>query len=855
MRVSKIRFNLVLLFCLYYATSYSQGIDSLLTVLKTAKEDTNKIKLIYEVGWEYAIQNKSDELLQTANATLILAEKLSYIKGKARANCLLGFYYSAKSNYTEANTKFNIALQLYKKINDKEGMADAFNYIADSQYEDNKIESVKNYNAALQIYHELNKNIKEASVAGTLGRLYFGLSKFVEALKFNMMALKIYEQNNHKPGLRATYNNIGLVYQEIGNYPEALKNFLASSKLRGSESINVINIYRLQGYYDEVLKIYLKLLNDYKITGKMQRIPIPGVQILIGNVYREQGNYAEALNYLIAGIRDYDEKGKSFLLDGYTGLAKVYLKQAELLQKEKQGDNEISNKHNLALQNGLLALKTAEEIKSAVAIANCNLIVGNIYCQKAISSKSKKEYALALYYLNKSLIESKIRGLKLLMQQTYQGLAEVHRGLKNYQQSLEYSNLSNTIKDSLFNNESSRKIENIRTQYEVDKALSEEKLQQEKLILKEKEKHEKDIADEKIKQQQISFEEKSRHERAELEENFRHQTALGDEKINRENLLLKQKIMDEKKFAEEKMNQEKIEIAERERHERALYEEKIRHQLAVSDEKHKLDKLLAAKERINNRLLTGAALIFITVLFAILFWRQRNQKKIAVEKANSIHKMAELEMQSLRTQLNPHFMFNSLNSIQELILLEENEKSHSYLSRFGKLLRMLLENAEKPFIPLRKEIDFLQLYLALENLRIPDLQYSISTDPKLNPDETYIPNMILQPYIENAIWHGLSHKDKDRQLQIRIYRENGTVNYEIEDNGVGRDKAAELKSLFRQKHESKGMELLSKRFKLLNEEYSANINTTITDIVKNNEAGGTLVTIKVPVKLSEHLLN
>lgn len=170
-------------------------------------------------------------------------------------------------------------------------------------------------------------------------------------------------------------------------------------------------------------------------------------------------------------------------------------------------------------------------------------------------------------------------------------------------------------------------------------------------------------------------------------------------------------------------------------------------------------------------------------------------------------------------------------------------------------MRILLENAETPFILLRKEINFLQLYLDLENLRVPDLEYSISTDPKIKTEETFIPNMILQPYIENAIWHGLSHKQNNKQLQIRIYSENGTVNYEIEDNGVGRKKSAELKSLFRQKHQSKGMELLSKRFKLLNEEYSSDINTTTTDVIKNNEVAGTLVTIKVPVDLSKHLQN
>jgi sensor histidine kinase YesM len=115
--------------------------------------------------------------------------------------------------------------------------------------------------------------------------------------------------------------------------------------------------------------------------------------------------------------------------------------------------------------------------------------------------------------------------------------------------------------------------------------------------------------------------------------------------------------------------------------------------------------------------------------------------------------------------------------------------------------------------------------------------------------------MFLQPYVENAIWHGLSYKEADKQLQIRIYRENGTINYEIEDNGVGRKKAGELKTLFRKQHQSKGMELLSKRIKLLNNEYSSTIETSITDVIKNKEVAGTLVTIKIPVLISEPLQN
>jgi len=200
-------------------------------------------------------------------------------------------------------------------------------------------------------------------------------------------------------------------------------------------------------------------------------------------------------------------------------------------------------------------------------------------------------------------------------------------------------------------------------------------------------------------------------------------------------------------------------------------------------------------------------------------------------------------------------MFNSLNSIQALIIKQENDKSQSYLSQFARLLRMMLENTESPFIPLQKEIDFLQLYLALEGLRVPDMQYSISIDSLLNTEKILIPNMLLQPYAENAIWHGLSHKENDKQLQIRISKENGSVNYEIEDNGVGRKKAGELKSFFRKQHQSKGMELLSKRINLLNKEYGSTIKTEITDVMKNNEVAGTLVSIKIPVMLSQLSLN
>ena len=321
-------------------------------------------------------------------------------------------------------------------------------------------------------------------------------------------------------------------------------------------------------------------------------------------------------------------------------------------------------------------------------------------------------------------------------------------------------------------------------------------------------------------------------------------------KYEKEKLTDELKAKSEKDKIKEEASQAQVLAEQKLKQERVLFQEKDRYEKSISAEKINEQKANIDRRQTNNMLIMGLALIILTSGFIILFRNQKNLKQRALAKAEEIHKMAELEMQSLRSQLNPHFMFNSLNSVQALILKNENEKSHSYLARFAKLLRMLLENADTPFISLSKELEFLKLYLALESLRVPDLQYSISKDPSLNSDQILIPNMILQPYVENAIWHGLFHKNSDKRLQIKIYPQKDAIMYEIEDNGIGRKNATEYNSLFRKQHQSKGMELLTKRIKLLNDQYATTIQTAITDLMVNTNETGTLVRITIPLNFS-----
>jgi hypothetical protein len=385
---------------------------------------------------------------------------------------------------------------------------------------------------------------------------------------------------------------------------------------------------------------------------------------------------------------------------------------------------------------------------------------------------------------------------KETLMNVYTLLKQACEAINDYQNALHFTTLYNGLKDSLYNKTTYLRLADQQVKFETEKAAVELKAEQER---------------ERIQQDAL-----------------------------RDKMLADQKLEEEKKLVDEKIN-----------HERSMAEEKIKSEKSMAVERLKQEKLRSEKQQANNLLLMGLIFFAMISVFLFLYLRQRHEKKAAVEKAETIHQMAELELQSLRAQLNPHFMFNSLNSIQALIMKEQTDKSQSYLSRFARLLRMLLDNADKPFVSLGKEIELLQLYLSLESLRVPDMQYSISTDPVLDTEQILIPNMILQPYVENAIWHGLSHKETDKQLQIRIFKENGTINYEIEDNGVGRKKAGELKSLFRKQHQSKGMELLSKRIDLLNREYSSVIQTEVSDVLKNKEVAGTLVSIKVPLPLSQ----
>jgi len=203
----------------------------------------------------------------------------------------------------------------------------------------------------------------------------------------------------------------------------------------------------------------------------------------------------------------------------------------------------------------------------------------------------------------------------------------------------------------------------------------------------------------------------------------------------------------------------------------------------------------------------------------------------------------------LRAQMNPHFIFNSLNSINRFILQNNRLQASEYLTKFSKLVRMILQNSQASLITLESELESLGLYLEMEALRFNyHFNYKISVPEDLDIEVLKVPPLILQPYVENAIWHGLMHKEEKGQLDIEISQENDHLYFKVADNGIGRKKASELASKSATRHKSAGLRITANRIAMIQNANGLESPVKINDLAEpDGTAAGTEVIIKMPV--------
>jgi len=243
------------------------------------------------------------------------------------------------------------------------------------------------------------------------------------------------------------------------------------------------------------------------------------------------------------------------------------------------------------------------------------------------------------------------------------------------------------------------------------------------------------------------------------------------------------------------------------------------------------DELIRKKNNLNYILIGSIILITLfLLLIAISFF--------SIKKKNK-----RIALQSLRREMNPHFLFNSLNSVNQFIAQNNELEANKYLSSYSKLMRNIMENSNKDFIPLSTELEQIKEYLELEHLRFRDkFDYHIQIDKNLDIDSTLIPNMLIQPQIENAIWHGLRYKKEKGLLSLNVYPENNQIVIKIEDNGIGIRKSEELKTKNQKTHQSRGLRNTRERVDLLNNLYNTKISLEIQE--KEGENTGVIVLIK-----------
>jgi LytS/YehU family sensor histidine kinase len=237
----------------------------------------------------------------------------------------------------------------------------------------------------------------------------------------------------------------------------------------------------------------------------------------------------------------------------------------------------------------------------------------------------------------------------------------------------------------------------------------------------------------------------------------------------------------------------------------------------------------------------------------IFFIDIRKAKEVA---ENLKEELSQIKFEVLRSQINPHFMFNSLNSIKNYILQAEPKIAAEYLSNFSHLIRMILQNSGSKVISLQEELDTLLLYIDLEKLRFDDeFEFNCIVDENINLSSVHIPPMILQPYVENAIWHGLMHKNSSGQLTIELRKAGDRIECIVEDDGVGREAAARLKDKSIRKYRSMGMGITRDRIDIINRMDALGITTTVEDLVDGaGEAAGTRVIVSIPSKLEDDFI-
>jgi len=659
-------------------------------------------------------------------------------------------------------------------------------------------------NKAEKLANDLNYVKGKAKVFYLKGILENIKSDYDKSLFYFKKSLVNYEIINDKSGIASIYTSFGITYFDQSQYIDAIKTYQKASDIYkeiGNQSglitclINIGNAYSETGRYDDAISNYKKALETSKLIKDEDGFSY--VHSNLGIVYKKQGNYPLAIDNFNKSLY-YDEKtvdslGISMMLNSI-GEVYSYLKES---------------KKALAYHQKSLKYALKSNYKSLVAINNVN--IGNIY-----RAQNNNQKAL-VNYKNSLEISKQINDLKNVSI-CYANIGAVNLSLNNVLLARENFLKAKDISEQSQNTEiviisllgiSETYIYENNYPKALFFAKKGEALAKELNILESQKKASKLLSE--------IYENTSQYKKAfESHQQFK---ILNDSLLNKENIQRITQLEYEYKYEKE------LDKAE---------EREIKLTNTVKDTSENLIK----SQR--NLLLGIVAFLVISFLLGtvIFFLKLRNEK----EKTQNI----VIEQKLLRSQMTPHFIFNSLSVLQGMILNKEEKKSVSYLSKFSKLLRITLENSRDKLVSLEQELTAVENYLALQNLENEAYEYSVSTEEIIDSTKFQVPPMLIQPFVENAIEHAFVNQTGNKKIDVYLKYSNKNLICTIADNGSGinleKDKTKANKKSLSTTITAERLSMLAKDFKMTG-------SVTVEDRKQFNEQG-TIITLVIPHKIN-----
>ncbi len=551
-------------------------------------------------------------------------------------------------------------------------------------------------------------------------------------------------------------------------------------------------------------KQYDLAVTNYKLSIKNK--PSVPVEIALAQAYYNNKNYQESIRL-------------------YTKLTEMELTAAQQITvKEGLGDAYVATgDYVTSITNYEEVEKKVTQLQKPSDAARLNTKIGNAYDQQGAPQAAALNYSKAAELSNIEKTESAVRA-KTKVADYYSRNKSYDAEIELRKSAIEDINL--VAPDSISNDD----VITVQKQnYKIGFALAAQNKYEESITFLEKSIEEardkEDLIVEKNARRRLSEVYRDKGDIDKAKEAYEAYKNIVDLSYSRK----EQEISQATRFAKD-ITEKQNRIISLEK-DRQLNES--RYQLAFQEQ-----ELVEARDT-RQKVIIGSLILVTALLLLTAFSMYRSSKK--QQYANNL-----LALKSLRSQMNPHFIFNALNSVNSFIATNDERTANKYLSDFSILMRAVLENSEEDFIPLSSEIDLIKRYTMLEHFRFKDrFDYEIEVDEALDVSSFMIPPMLLQPYVENAVWHGMRYKEEKGMLRISFdQKDEDTAIITVSDDGVGRTHSKALKTENQKKQKSKGMGNIKKRIAILNEMYGDRIAVTVSDVFDSGEGTKVTLTLK-----------